>query len=85
MLYPLELLRFIEARDKYHLVDCSSHYVGDVRELIMSRNMLYGNGLGNDVGTEVMKSNRKMLRARSSARIGSKSNATLVVFKNSAV
>jgi len=51
----------------------------------MSRNMLYGNGLGNDVGTEVMKSNRKMFRARPSARIGSKGNATLVVFKNSAV
>ena len=51
MLYPLELLRFIEARDKHHLVDCLSHYVGDVREKKLVKCNILSRGAG---GTDVI-------------------------------
>ena len=56
----------------------------DIGKLIFSGDVLDGNRVGDNVGSEMVKSDREMFGARASAMVGGDFDATLVVFKDSA-
>ena len=56
----------------------------DIGKLVFCRDVLDINGVGNNMGSEVVKADREMFCARASAMVGGDFDATLVVFKDGA-